>query len=127
MRRRMLAVALCLLPLPAVAQNLQGQWTSTASYLSGHNGILLIDAERRVTWDIHGEKGTTPWIGYVARNDASAVDIPFTTKINNHVFHLHCTIQSSDLMHCLLNDDPGSLTIMTRVGPGPRTLLRVSP
>ena len=123
--RKLIVVALCLLPLPAGAQNLRGQWdVETINHQA--TVTILIDAAGRATCDVTENnifKGS--YIGYVARRTDLEAEIHLTNK--TFVNRLHCTIQSSDLLHCYVYmvvekySLPG--IILRRVGPGPQTLM----
>jgi hypothetical protein len=107
------------------ANDLRGQWQITIPSRPAYNGLALIDAEYRTTWD----DGYGPdFHGYVAHNDSMEAEIILTNRVG--VVHTHCMIQSSDLLHCEHRYDNGSVSnmfVLTRTGPGPKTLLPVLP
>jgi len=104
---------------------LQGQWQITIPSRPAYNGLALIDAEYRTTWD----DGYGPQFhGYVAHTDSMEAEIILTDGVG--VVHALCTIQSSDLLHCehrYGNGRVSNLFVLTRTGPGPKTLLPVPP
>ena len=123
--RKLIVVALCLFPLSAGAQNLRGQWDGETLNKNA-SWTILIDAAGRATCDVsehNAHKGS--YIGYVARRTDREAEIHLTNK--TFVNRLHCTIQSSDLLHCYVYmvvekySLPG--IILRRVGPGPQTLM----
>jgi hypothetical protein len=107
------------------ANGLQGQWQITIPSRPAYNGLALIDAEHRATWD----DGNGPeFYGYVAQLDSMKAEIILTDRIG--VVHTHCIIQSSDLLHCEHRYGNGRVSnrfVLTRIGPGPKTLLPVQP
>jgi hypothetical protein len=107
------------------ANDLQGQWQITIPSRPAYNGLALIDAEYRTTWD----DGNGPeFHGYVAHTDSMEAEILLTDRVG--VVHTHCMIQSSDLLHCEHRYDTGRVSnmfVLTRTGPGPKTLLPVQP
>jgi hypothetical protein len=80
-------------------------------------------AEHRTTWD----DGYGPdFHGYVAHTDSMKAEIILTGRVG--VVHTHCMIQSSDLLHCehrYGNGGVSNMFVLTRIGPGPKTLLPV--
>jgi hypothetical protein len=69
-----------------------------------------------------------PFHGYVAHTDSMEAEIILTDGVG--VVHALCTIQSSDLLHCehrYGNGRVSNLFVLTRTGPGPKTLLPVPP
>ena len=107
------------------ANDLQGQWQITIPGRPAYNGLALIDAEYRTTWD----DGYGPHFhGYVAHTDSMEAEIILTDRVG--VVHTHCAIQSSDLLHCEHRYGNGRVSnpfVLTRTGPGPKTLLPVPP
>ena len=128
MQKTILAVGLCLLACPAVAQDLRGQWHITVPSQPGYTGTVLIDAQRRATWDSPADYGRPArFVGYVADADSMNVRILFTDR--SAVVQARCAILSSDLMHCGLSFADGRKSpvfVLTRVGPGPHTLTKPS-
>ncbi len=124
--RAVIALILCLCALPANAQSLQGQWDTKVVSRDHVFGALLIDAERRATWDISGDGKTSSLIGYVKRADNGTAEILLSNR--EAVYHLRCAVHSIDLLHCyvhLPNDGWRVDLIVTRVGPGPQNLMLV--
>ena len=122
----MLAAALCLIPVTAGAQSLQGQWNVTVPHNPAYLGNALIDAQGRVTYDSPRDNGAPKSIfGYVAHADGMALKLSLTDRII--VIHMNCAIMSSDLLHCVSAFHDGTKSspfILTRVGPGPQKLAR---
>lgn len=120
--RYAIAALLCLLALTAAGQttpSLQGQWNVEAPTKPEYSGTILIDGQRRATWD----SSTTKSVGYV--KDASATHVTILLTNREDVGRLQCSIQSSDLMHCYNFLANGAISIqfkLTRVGPGPTRL-----
>jgi hypothetical protein len=74
---------------------LQGRWQIRMPSRPAYNGLALIDAEYRSTWD----DGYGPQLhGYVAHIDSVEAELIFTDGVG--VILALCTIQSSDLLHC---------------------------
>lgn len=129
MRILLTTALLCLLAPPAAGQgvSLQGQWDAIPPNHKT-SGTILIDAERRVTWDLHDDRRkTASYLGYVARVDAAGAEILLTDRSRNYgVVRLNCTIQSSELLHCFLIFGDGSShsapIIASKTGPGPARL-----
>lgn len=122
--RRTLAFALCLYALPANAQSLRGQWDIETP---NHEAfvVLLIDGERRATWDWKSQRGPLlPLFGYVARTSGPEIVIPLTDR--DQVIRLSCTVHSTDEWRCnahfLKEQTAIDGLIARRVGPGPVTL-----
>lgn len=124
--RKILAVALCLFPVTAGAQSLQGQWNVTVPHNPAYLGNALIDAQGRVTYDAPRDNGRSASVfGYVAQADGMTLKFLLTDR--NIVFHMNCTIMSSDLLHCVTTNSEGKKSspfILTRIGPGPQKLMR---
>ncbi len=119
-------ILLCLCALPASAQSLRGQWDIETP---NHQAfvVLLIDAEQRATWDWKSQRGALrPLFGYVARSDASQIEIPLTDR--DQVVRLSCAVQSKDewLCHAHFLKEKTAVDglIARRVGPGPISLMR---
>lgn len=124
MRTILTALALCLAAATAEAASpLQGQWQISAASAPDYVGMVLIDAEGRVTWDSPKDTGRPAYFrGYVAR--AQPIEIVFTNSID--VVHTHCTMLSADLLNChnVRRQAPPVPFVLTRVGPGPVSLLK---
>jgi hypothetical protein len=107
------------------ANDLRGQWQITIPNRLAYNGLALVDAEYRTTWD----DGYGPdFHGYVAHTDSMKAEIILTDRVG--VVHTHCMIQSSDLLHCehrYGNGGVSNMFVLTRIGPGPKTLLPAQP
>jgi len=107
---------------PAVAQDFpyRGQWEVRLAN-SNYVAIVLIDSERRVTWDSPNDQGTPAiYRGYVAEATADKMTIALTNKTN--VTKTHCTIRSSELLHCHTIRADGSRSanaLLVKTGPGP--------
>lgn len=123
---RTILLALCLLvATPAIAQDLRGQWNITAAHRPDYVGVVMIDSERRATWDAVVDEGRpAKFRGYVSRQDGPKVELLFTD--GTQVVQAHCTMQSGDLWHCQNIRHDKSLSdpyLLTRVGPGPHRLI----
>lgn len=126
---KLIAIALFLLwPAEAGAANaagLQGQWRIEVPLQPNYSGVVLIDAEQRVTWaaTTHADKAARLQ-GYVTSIDGPKVEIALTDRAT--VERAHCVIQSAELLHCYLTTthnakvSPGFM--LRRVGPGPQRL-----
>lgn len=127
-----LIAALCLVTLPIAAHpqsvDLRGQWQVRDPKQPSYVGVVLVDAERRATWDAPLDYGRPAKLhGYVAGLDAGAVEFIFTDR--EAVTRTRCTIQSSDLLHCRILFRDGAVTntfALTRVGPGPVKIMPAS-
>lgn len=128
--RTILAIAL-LIAAPAWAQDadLRGQWKVTVPSQPTYSGTVLVDAERRATWNSPLDNGRpAKYQGYIAGLDGPKVEILLTDRVG--VAHVHCMIQSSDLMVCHTVRDDGVRTaayVLTRIGRGPDKLMPVLP
>ena len=104
---------------------LQGRWQIRMPSRPAYNGLALIDAEYRSTWD----DGYGPQLhGYVAHIHSVEVELIFTDGVG--VILALCTIQSSDLLPCEHRYHDGGVSnsfVLTRTGSGPKTLLPVAP
>jgi len=112
---------------PAAAQDhaLRGQWEVRPPAIPGFKGSVLIDSEGRATWDDFVDERTTStrFIGYVAKAEDANVLAKFTNRKN--VVDMHCTVHSSDLLHCYIVRDSGWTGppfALVRTGPGPASL-----
>ncbi len=125
---RKIILALCLFPLPLCAQNLQGQWQATIPSQPAFMGTFLIDAERRVTADAPNDGGKPArFRGYIPQADGGSLQ--FTLTDGGVVVRTYCAIQSSDFLQCQTvfpDGKRGDAFMLKRVGPGPRSLMRVS-
>lgn len=124
--QRMLIAALCLLAVPANAQDLRGQWNVTVAQRPDYVGVVTIDSERRATFDaIMDEDRPAKFRGYVSRVDGPKVELIFTD--GTQVVQAHCVMQSADLWHCHNVKHSKNLSapyLLTRVGPGPHRLIQ---
>lgn len=123
--RTAIALILLLCALPAGAQDLRGQWDVETNNKQA-SGTILIDTERRATWDIKDSHGrTTVLFGYASPKGA-AVEVTLTDRAG--VYRLHCAAQSKELLHCfshsLQAQEAHDGIILRRVGPGPAKLTR---
>lgn len=135
---RALAAGLVFAALPSAAQqpSLQGHWQATIAADPTFVGVVLIDGAGRVTWDAKWDRqyrisvgstevgdGNAKWRGYV-RHGTPTMELVLTNGAK--VDRMHCARQSSDLLHCysfLSDGKPSAPTILTRVGPGPVSLM----
>lgn len=125
MKRLVTAAILIAFALPAAAADLRGQWNVVVPTQPGYLANVLIDADRRVSYDAPLDSGRpASFIGYIGMESPTAVEMVMTNReIVNRIL---CTKQSSDLMQCLIlfKDNRKSDTFtLTRVGPGPAKLL----
>jgi hypothetical protein len=122
-------VALLFNPAQAATADLQGQWHVSASSRPDYVGVVLIDAERRVTWDSPIDNGKPArYQGYIATIDGTRVDMALTNRVA--VVHLNCKIASSDELHCVTLWKDGSVSepyVLTRKAAGPKKLMPVLP
>lgn len=126
-----LTATLCLVAFGAQAASasLQGQWHITAASKPNYVGVVLIDVERRVTWDSPVDNGRPArYQGYIARLDETRVEMVLTDRAV--VVRLDCRIQSSELLHCVTHFANGTTSPpyeMTRRAEGPKRLMPVLP
>lgn len=115
--------------------SLQGQWQLRIPRYPACDGMVLIDAENRVTFDgptVCGNSsksragGSFAFRGYVAEVDREdRILIPLTN--GTQVARMICAIQSRELLYCrhLRSDGTRSAAFyLTLVGRGPTKLLR---
>lgn len=120
-------LALAAFPARAADAGLRGQWHITAASKPDYVGVVLIDADQRVTWDspVDNDKPAR-YQGYVAKIDGTRIDIALTDRIV--VVHLNCKIVTSDELHCVTLWKDGSVSapyMLTRKAPGPKKLMPV--
>lgn len=112
------------LAAPASAADLRGQWHISVPSRDGYLGGILIDAQRRATWDAALEnRPPVKLIGYVKADWAEEVEMTFTNRAV--IVHVTCTKESSDILRCVAIDD-GIKTapfLLLRVGPAPASLI----
>lgn len=117
--RYAIAILLCLLALTAAGQttpSLQGQWNVEVPSRPDVAATLLIDGQRRVTWD----SAQTKALGYVKEVTATHATILLTDR--DDVGRIQCSVVSSDLMIChnfLASGGVSAQLKLKRVGPGP--------
>lgn len=120
-------MALCLAALPAEGADfaLRGQWSITTPRIPDYQGVVLIDGQRRATWDSPQDHGRPArYLGYVRAADASRVEIMLTDR--DSVRRVDCLIESSDLLHChvvFANGRRSYMFALTRIGSGPASLV----
>lgn len=132
--RNLMAMALCLFALPAVAgekpaTSLWGAWKVTIKADRTYAGVMMVDRAGRATWDATWDAdyrrannftfigtGSAKSFGYVRDLGNEVIDIVLTDR--DVVEHTHCALQSRDLLVCR-----NGATIITRVGPGPESLM----
>lgn len=126
------ALVACLLAAPALGEPgpplgkpvLPGHWrviSSSPDYIA----VVLIDLERRVTFDAPVDNGRpASFRGYIAETDGAK--IKFVLTDGKAVAHIDCTIQSTELLQCrsfrLADRHTSPPYLMIRVGDGPRKL-----
>lgn len=126
MKRLALAAGL-LIASPVMAQEFpyRGQWET--QFPSGtYVGIVLIDSERRVTWDSPKDQGRpAQFLGWVAEVGTDKLVIHLTDKVG--VVKTYCNIRTLELLHCyniLANGQRSANFLMQKTGPGPHRLTR---
>jgi hypothetical protein len=101
----------------------QGQW-ETRFPSGNYVGIVLIDSERRATWDSPKDQGRpAKYLGYVAEAKNDRMVLHFTDRAG--VGKTFCEIRSSEMLHCHNIRPDGSRSdnfLMVKVGPGPHRL-----
>lgn len=124
MRRLVLALGLTI-ATPAAAGEfvLKGQWETR--WPSGkYVGIVLIDSERRATWDSPSDQGrVAKFVGHVAEASESKIVLHMTDR--DVVAKVHCDIRSTDLLHCYVIRASGMRSdnfLMVKTGAGPHRL-----
>lgn len=127
--RQVLAAVLCLVGLPISAHpqgaDLRGQWLAMMPAVPSYSATLLIDDDGRVVWEAAWDpQQRRNYRGYT-RLDGSIVELIVTDGIDK-VNRVRCAVQSKNLLHCyntLSNGKTSDAIFLTRVGPGPRTLM----
>lgn len=125
-----LALALGLIFAPAAHAEefaLRGQWETR--WPSGkYVGIVLIDAERRATWDSPSDQGrVAKFVGYAAESSDSKIVLHMTDR--DVVTKVHCDVRSLELLHCYVIRASGMRSdnfLMVKVGTGPHRLTQPS-
>lgn len=124
MKRLALAVGL-LIAAPALAEEFpfRGQWEVRLPN-SDYVAIMLVDEDRRVTWDAPKDQGKPAiYRGYVAERTGATMVIVLTNGAA--VTRSYCEARSRDLLHCHTIRADGSRSnnyLMVKVGPGPHRL-----
>ena len=120
--RRFVILAFCLCPFSADGQGLRGQWDVTSTD-PNYSAVLLIDAERRATFDTpNGHGHMLQFRGYVAQ-DQPGIKMVFTQ--GTIVMRMYCAAELSARMQCYVANPSGMISVpmfLIRVGPGPATL-----
>lgn len=128
MRRIAVTAVILLLAAGAQAQvSLQGQWQIVTPRVPAYTGVALIDAQHRVALDDRDKHTIGRSIGY-AKVDLPKVEIFLTNRTT--VMRIICTVASANTMECrgILPDGRFTVpSVMTRVGPGPESLITPSP
>lgn len=112
---------------PALADEfpLRGQW-EVRSNIPNYVGIVLIDSERRVTWDSPADQGKpAKYLGYVSEVTDDKIVLTLTDKVG--VTKTHCDVRAAELLHCyaIRADNTRSANfLMVKVRPGPHRLTR---
>lgn len=126
-------LALCaglLIAGPVWADNFQnfpyrGQW-EVRSVDPNYVAIVLIDSERRATWDSPKDQGQPiKFVGHVFGFSDTHLSVHFTDR--KVVSKMLCAILSSELLRCHILAANGSKSadfVLTKVGPGPHRLTR---
>lgn len=125
--RALLAISLCLCALPVSGQSLRGQWDVTSTH-PDYRASLLIDAARRATLDGPNDRGKRiQFRGYVAE-EQPGVKMVFTE--GTIVMRVYCAPETSARLQCYASNHDGEISrpiFLTRVGPGPQTLMPERP
>lgn len=128
MKRLALAVGL-LIASPVMAQEFpfRGQWEvrhPDATYL----GIVLIDGERRVTWDSPNDGGK-PAIARGFAIEPTGGSLMLVLTNGAVVAKTYCDVRSSNLLHCHTARQSGMRSdnyMLVKTGPGPHRLTQPS-
>lgn len=122
--RRILIAALCLAALPAAAGDLSGRWNVTSAARPDYEAVVLVDEQRRVTWDSPNDVGRpAKFLGYIRFNDVLRIEIVMTDRTK--VVHIDCLAAASEILHCHTTFPDGKkspLYALTRVGSAPSRL-----
>lgn len=106
------------------AADLSGRWNITSRHIQAYEGFVLIDAERRVTWDSPADGGRpAKFMGYIKYSDASRAEMILTDKVA--VVRVECVTEASNALACYAVYTNGTASVMftlTRVGPTPARL-----
>ena len=123
--RKIMALALALLPVDAVAADLAGRWNVKIPENPGYEGVVLIDNERRVVLKAPLDNGKpADFVGYVKMSDIPQVQMLLTDK--KIVSRIDCLAETDDMLRCRTTFANGQMTrlyVMQRVGAAPKTLL----
>jgi hypothetical protein len=127
--RKTTALAVTITALVSAVQaqtSLQGHWNATIPSNPSYSGVVLIDADHRATLDGKGSRGTAWAFGY-AEMDANKVRILLTNRVS--VLRFDCALAAPNRLECdpVQDGAPGVRYVLTRVGPGPRSLMPASP
>lgn len=108
MRKLGMALA-CLVAGPALAQQpLQGYWSVSVPAPGSYTGIVVIDADGRVTWDSPRDGGRPAKVrGYVAHSSGGRVHIVLGDGTN--VTHVHCVDRTDFRLTCSVIRHDGSV------------------
>jgi hypothetical protein len=103
----------------------RGQWEIRLPE-PGYIGVVLIDAEGRVTQDSPMDNGRpAQYRGYAQRKGGSEIVMHLTN--GRTVSHFYCAASSSELMHCYAARPDNTRSrefLLVKVGPGPHRLTR---
>lgn len=109
----------------AVAADLSGRWNITSRTIPDYEGFVLIDTERRVTWDAPADGGRpAKFLGYIKYSDASRAEMVMTDKVT--VVRVECITEANDVLACYAiyaNGTASRMFNLTRVGPTPARLI----
>jgi len=138
--RALLAAVFCLAATGAAAMNegdlrLQGEWRVTIAQNAAYRATILVDAEGRMALEatnvVNGKPASFKTLGY-AKVEGRRVEFVETARNPQDriaVVRTVCAIQSPDLLHCtsiFADGRVGFPAVVTRVGPGPASLIPVS-
>ena len=123
--RKIIALALVLLPVDAVAADLAGRWRIARPDVPGFEAVFLVDQQRRATVEspLDGDR-PAKFLGYVHYSDSTRTEFVMTNR--SDVVHIDCLVETKDVMHCRTRWADGRSSKMyslTRVGPAPFALL----
>lgn len=125
--RFFLATAALVFALPAAAESefgFRGQWQITSGDRPHYIAVILIDGQRRATWDSPSDYGRPArFRGYVRVATDSRLEMVMTDS--QAVVTLNCLIEASEMLRCHVAFADGSkspLFVLTRVAGGPASL-----
>lgn len=113
--------------LPAIAESefgFRGQWQVTAAERPHYVAVILIDGQRRATWDSPSDNGRpAKFRGYVRAATETRLEMVMTDS--KAVVTINCIIEASEMLRCQIafaDHSKSPAFALTRVGPGPISL-----